>query len=128
LVTAPTSTATNPWFYPQDRAVISASSGGDLAGSVSFKLFDNSADCTTNSDTVGTGGLLFQQPVSVSGASPQTVDTSNSSFRVTSSTTASSLYWRVTYTSTNANQENSSSVCVENIGATITPDGTVSFP
>ena len=43
-------------------------------------------------------------------------------------TTASSLYWRVTYTSTNANQENSSSVCVENIGATITADGTVSFP
>jgi hypothetical protein len=128
LVTAPTSTATNPWFYPQDRAVISASSGGDLAGSVSFKLFDNSTDCTTNSDTVGIGGLLFQQSVSVSGASPQTVDTSNSSFRVTSSTTASSLYWRVTYTSTNANQENSSSVCVENIGATITPDGTVSFP
>jgi hypothetical protein len=126
LVTAPTSIATNPWFYPQDRAVISASSGGDLAGSVSFKLFDNSTDCTANSDTVGTGGLLFQQSVSVSGASPQTVDTSNSSFRVTSST-ATNLYWRVTYTSTNANQENSSSVCVENIGATITPDGTVTF-
>jgi hypothetical protein len=129
-VTVPTSIATNPWFYPQDRAVISAPSGGDLAGSVSFKLFDSSDHCTANSDTVGTGGLLYKEgPDTVSGASPQTVDTSNSSFRVTSSTpVASNLYWRVTYTSTNPNQEPSSSDCVENIGATITADGTVSFP
>jgi hypothetical protein len=123
-VTAPTSIATNPWFRPQDRAVISASAGGNLAGSVSFKLFDSQANCTAN----GTTGLLYQEgPVSVSGASPQTVDTSNSSYRVTSST-AANLYWRVTYTSTNSNQTDSSSVCVENIGATIVPDGTVSFP
>jgi hypothetical protein len=126
-VTAPTSIATNPWFYPQDRATISASAGGNLAGSVSFKLFDNPTDCAADSGTVGTGGLLYQESDSVSGASPQTVDTSNSSFRVTSTTTASNLYWRVTYTSTNSNQTNSSSVCVENIGATITADGTVSF-
>ena len=123
-VTAPTSIATNPWFYPQDRATISASSGGDLAGSVSFKLYDTAANCTTN----GAGGLLYSEgPVSVSGASPQTVDTSNASYRVTSST-AAPLTWRVTYTSTNSNQTDSSSVCVENNGATITADGTVSFP
>jgi hypothetical protein len=122
-VTAPTSIATNPWFYPQDRAVISASSGGALAGSVSFKLFDNSTNCTAN----GTTGLQYTESDPVSGASPQTVDTSNNIFRVTSST-ASNLYWRVTYTSTNGNQTNSSSVCVENIGATITPDGAVTFP
>jgi hypothetical protein len=125
-VTAPTSIATGPYFYPQDRAVISASAGANLAGSVSFKLFDNSTDCAANSDTVGTGGLLYQESDNVSGVSPQTVNTSNSSYRVTS-TTASNLYWRVTYTSTNSNQTGSSSVCVENIGATITPDGTVNF-
>jgi hypothetical protein len=125
-VTAPTSIATNPWFYPQDRAVISASSGGNLAGSVSFKLFDSSADCTA-AGTTGTTGLLYpEESHLVSGASPQTADTTNSSYRVTSSTTVN-LYWRVTYTSTNANQEDSKSVCVENIGATITTDGTVSF-
>jgi hypothetical protein len=126
-VTAPTSIATNPWFYPQDRAVISASAGGNLAGSVSFKLFDSSADCTAN----GATGLLYSEgPDSVSGASPQTVDTSNSSYRVSSSTGTgtSSLYWRVAYTSTNSNQTNSSSVCVENISATITADGSVTFP
>ena len=122
-VTAPTSIATNPWFRPQDRAVLSASAGGNLAGSVSFKLFDSFANCTTN----GATGLLYEEgPVTVSGASPQTVDTSNSTFRVTSST-AANLYWRVTYTSTNSNQTDSSSVCVENMGATITADGTVSF-
>jgi hypothetical protein len=123
-VTTPTSIATNPWFYPQDRAVISASSGGDLAGSVSFKLFDSSADCTAN----GATGLLYSEgPDSVSGASPQTVDTSNTDYLVSSSTSAS-LYWRVTYSSTNTNQTGSSSVCVENIGATITADGSVTFP
>ena len=122
-MTAPTSITTNPWFYPQDRATISASSGGNLTGSVSFKLFDSSTDCMANGPT----GLLYQQgPVTVSGASPQTVDTTNSSYRVTSST-AANLYWRVTYSSTNAAQTDSSSVCVENIGATITADGTVSF-
>ena len=123
-VTSPTSIATNPWFYPQDRAVISASSGGDLAGSVSFKLYDSLANCNANG---ATGRLYSEGPDSVSGASPQTVDTSNTSYRVTSST-AANLYWRVTYTSTNQNQTDSSSVCVENMGATITADGTVSFP
>jgi hypothetical protein len=123
-VTSPTTIDTNPWFYPQDRAVISNSSGGNLAGSVSFKLYNSSANCTAN----GATGLLYSEgPDSVSGASPQTVDTSNSSYRVTSST-AGNLYWRVTYTSTNANQTNDSSVCVESMGATITADGTVSFP
>jgi hypothetical protein len=124
-VTAPTSIATNPWFYPQDRATISASSGGNLAGSVSFKLFDSLANCTANTSA----GLLYTESPdkSVSGPSPQTVDTSNTSYRVTSST-ANNLYWRVTYTSTNSNQTDSSSVCVENNGATITADGTVSFP
>ena len=122
-VTAPTSIATNPWFYPQDRAVISASSGGPLTGSVSFKLFDSFADCTAN----GATGLLYTEgPDNVSGASPQTVDTSNSDYRVHSDTVGS-LYGRVTYTSTNAEQTDSSSECVENIGATITADGTVSF-
>ena len=123
-VTAPTSIATNPWFRPQDRAVISASSGGNLAGSVSFKLYDSLANCTDN----GATGLLYQEgPVTVAGTSPQTVDTSNGTFRVTSST-AANLYWRVTYTSTNSSQTDSSSVCVENMGATIVPDGTVTFP
>jgi hypothetical protein len=134
-VTSPTSIATNPWFYPQDRAVISNSSGGNLAGSVSFQLFNNLTNCSAN----GTTGVLYTEgPDAVSGASPQTVDTSNggtntlggtnsTAYRVTS-TTASNLYWRVTYTSTNTAQTNSSSVCVENIGATITADGTVSFP
>jgi hypothetical protein len=134
-VTAPTSIATNPWFYPQDRAVISASAGGNLAGSVSFKLFDSSANCTANGST---GVLYTESGDTVSGASPQTVDTSNggtnthggtnsTAYRVTSST-SSDLYWRVTYTSTNNNQTDSSSVCVEHIGATITADGTVTFP
>jgi hypothetical protein len=116
-VTAPTSIATSPGFYPPGRAVVSG------ACSVSFKLYDNHTDCTANGST---GVLYTESGDTVSGASPQTIDTTNSSYRVTSST-AANLYWRVTYTSTNGNQTGSSSVCVENMGATITADGTVSF-
>ena len=95
------------------------------SGGTTTSAHDN---CVANGDTVGSGGLVYKEgPDSVSGASPQTVDTSNASYRVTSST-AAPLTWRVTYTSTNSNQTDSSSVCVENNGATITADGTVSFP
>jgi hypothetical protein len=128
-VTAPTSIATNPFFYPQDRATISASSGGNLAGSVAFRLYDSLANCnaTDNVDTVGTNGLLYKETgVSVSGATSVSVNTSNTSFRVTATTAA--MYWKVTYTSTNSSQTGSSSVCVENIADTITPDGSVTFP
>jgi hypothetical protein len=128
-VTAPTSIATNPFYYPQDRATISASSGGDLAGSVAFRLYDNSTHCnaTDNVDTVGTNGLLYKETgVSVAGTSPQSVNTSNTNFRVTATTAA--MYWKVTYTTTNNAQTGSSSVCVENIADTITADGTVTFP
>jgi hypothetical protein len=128
-VTAPTSIATNPFFYPQDRVTISASSGGDLAGSVSFRLYDSLADCNANVATVA-GGLLYsesgQNNDSISGASPQSVNTNNTTFRVTATTAA--MYWRVTYTSTNNAQTGKSSVCVENIADTITADGSVTFP
>ena len=132
--TAPTSIATNPFVYPQDRVTISASSGGNLSGSVKFRLYDSYADCsaTTPSDTVGSGGLLYKESGqtndSVSGASPQSVNTNNTQHKVTS-TTAGNLYWLVEYTSSgNSLQTGSSSACVENVGATITPDGTVTFP
>jgi hypothetical protein len=127
-VTAPTSIATNPFFYPQDRVTISASSGGDLAGKVSWRLYDSLADCTANVATQA-GGLLYSETPStdnITGASPQSVNTNNTSFRVTATTAA--MYWRVTYTSSNGNQTDSSSVCVENIADTITADGTVTFP
>ena len=54
------------------------------------------------------------------------MSTTNTSYRVTAST-AANLYWRVTYTSTNTLQTGTSSVCVENMGISITADGTVSF-
>lgn len=126
--TSPTSIKTNPFFYPQDRVTISASSGGDLAGKVSWRLYDSSADCTANVATVA-GGLLYSEtPASnnIAGASPQSVNTSNTMFRVTTTTPA--MYWRVSYHSTNGNQTDSSSVCVENLESTITADGSVTFP
>jgi len=127
-VTAPTSIATNPFFYPQDRVTISASSGGSLSGTVSWRLYDSLTDCNANVATVA-GGLLYkEEPTSnnISGTSPVSVNTNNTTFRVTAST--ATMYWRVSYSSSNTAQTGSSSTCVENISDTIAADGTVTFP
>ena len=116
-------------WCPSAGSRVSASSGGNLAGSVAFRLYDSSTHCnaTDNVDTVGTNGLLYKETgVSVSGATSVSVNTSNTTTRVTATTLA--MYWRVTYTSTNHAQTGSSSVCVENIAEPITADGTVTFP
>lgn len=127
-VTSPTSIATNPFFYPQDRAVISASSGGTVAGSVTFSLYDTSTHCNAK----GVTGRLFgpDAHTSLTGTgtpSTITVDSSNTNYRV-SATTTGSLYWLVSFSSTNNNQTGSSSTCVEYNAATINADGTVTFP
>jgi hypothetical protein len=104
-------------FIPNDSATVSAPAGGNLAGRVTFELFESS-DCTGNA-------IYTTDPaVPVSGASPQTVSTSNT----TVSTTAANVSWRVTYTSTNTGQKNIPASCVENTALTINNDGTVVSP
>ena len=107
----PTVTSTRQWVVPQDKAKIDTNpTGGTLAGNVTFKLFDTSANCTANGDTVGQGGLLYKSgALPISGAGPQFATTSNTA-AVTTNTT---VYWRVTYVSTNQAQLGSSSVCTE---------------
>ncbi len=126
---APTGITTRQFVYPQDKAVITATGGGALAGSVTFKLFDSSTNCTNgaNATTVGQNGLLYiEGPLSVSGNSPQAKTTSNTTVRIASDAI---VYWRVTYTSTNQAQLGSSSVCVESTDVDYTgDDGTISIP
>jgi hypothetical protein len=106
-----TGISTRQFVYPQDKAVITASAGGNLAGTVTFEMFDTAANCAANtSDTVGTGGLLYREALSVAGASPQAKTTNNTSARIAADTT---VWWRVAYTSTNAAQLGSLSDCVE---------------
>jgi hypothetical protein len=124
VVKVATSLSTGPYFYPQDSATVTAPNGqGDPAGSVKFRLYDSSANCnaTTPSDTVGTGGLLFKQTVSLPATAPFTVSTNNTVAKV-DSTGPTPVYWRVEFTSTNAGQFGRNSICVENIASTITND------
>jgi hypothetical protein len=117
VTTVSTATTTKQFVYPQDKASIAASAGGNLAGSVRFRLYDTSANCTADSGTAA-GGMLYQELGSahaIAGASPQVATTNNTTVAITSSTT---VYWRVFYDSTNASQDDSSSPCTESTQVT----------
>ena len=102
-------------FIPNDSATVSAPAGGNLNGSVKFELFESS-DCS--------GSAIYTKDVSVSGGSPQTVSTNNT----TVSTTAANVSWRLTYTSNNQGQKSIPATCLEKSALTINNDGTVSSP
>jgi hypothetical protein len=117
VVQVDTAISTAPWYYPNDKATISASNGGgNLAGSITFKLYDNATNCAAN----GATGLLYSEPAqTVSGAGPLDFNTSNTNVKVSTSTT---VYWNVTFTSTNPAQRGRNSACAESINATLTGD------
>jgi hypothetical protein len=99
-------------FIPNDSATVSAPQGGNLAGSVKFEVFE-STDCS--------GTAIYTQTVPVSGASSQTVKTTNT----TVSTTAANVSWRLTYTSTNPAQRSIAANCFEKTALSINNDGTI---
>jgi hypothetical protein len=116
VVTAVASSMTSAQsFIPNDKATVSAPAGGNLAGSVKFEVFESS-DCS--------GSAIYSQDVQVSGASPQTVSTTNTAV----STTATNVSWRLTYTSTNPAQKSIPATCLEKSTLTIDDDGSVSSP
>ncbi len=100
-------------FIPNDSATVSAPAGGDLAGTVTFKLFESS-DCS--------GTAIYTKNVSVSGPSPKTVSTDNT----TVSTTAANVSWEVSYDSTNSAQRDIPATCLEKTALAIANDGSVS--
>ena len=122
----PTSITTRQFVFPQDKAVVSATAGGDMAGTLTFRLYDTLANCTANGGTTATG-LLFQ-PTSgsaISGASPQSATTSNTTYRITSDAT---VFWRIDFDSTNPAQLDSFS-CDEKTAVDFTgDDGTITIP
>lgn len=106
----PTTISTRQFVFPQDKAKIGATSGGNLAGSVRFRLFDSLAECQSGSDVKYDSGAI-----AISGAPPQTASTNNTTYRIDSATTH---YWKVSYTSTNASQLDSVSDCEESTQVT----------
>jgi hypothetical protein len=119
---------TAPWYYPNDKATVRAGTGQtDVTGSVTFKLYDTSAHCTSN----GATGLLYTQTVNLSATAgtSKDVNTSNpgggspgaTSVKIPGDSSANPVYWRVSY-SGDTNHFGRLSDCVENINATLTGD------
>jgi hypothetical protein len=106
-------TSAQSWV-PNDSVTVSASSGGNLAGSVSFALYP-STDCTGTA-IYDTGA----NPVPVSGASPQTVSSANT----TAVTATGSYSWQVSFASTNSKQLGIAASCKEVSALTIDNDNT----
>jgi hypothetical protein len=102
-------------WVPNDSATISAPAGGALAGTVSFALYA-SGDCT--------GTAIYSTTAPVSGTSPKTVSTSNS----TSQTASGSFSWSVGYDSDNGAQRDIPASCHETSALTVANGGTVSSP
>ena len=111
VTSVPSSMTTAQSFIPNDSATVSATQGGDLAGSVHFQAYESS-DCS--------GTAIVDQTKTVSGASPQTVSTTNT----TVSTTAANISWSVSYDSTNPAQDDIAATCKEATALTIDNDTT----
>jgi hypothetical protein len=101
----PALTTTQTWTV-KDKATITVSGGGNLTGTAHFALYDNNT-CT--------GTALYTQDVAVSGASPQNPETTPFTFTASQPT----LYWKVSYTSTNSSHANIAATCTENSSLTI---------
>ncbi|EAP97457.1 putative hemagglutinin-related protein [Janibacter sp. HTCC2649] len=113
--TVPSSLTSTQSFIPNDSVTVSATAGGSMAGTVSFDAYE-SANCS--------GTAIYSSTANVSGASPRTVGTANT----TVSTTAPAISWRVSYDSTNAAQRDIPASCHETSTLTISNGGTISSP
>jgi hypothetical protein len=121
-VAQPTMTTTRQFVYPQDKAKITASFGGDLAGDVTFELFDGLEECQAENGVP----VYTEGPIEVSGEPDQFVTTDNTDYRITDDTTH---YWTVSYESDNPSQLDSESACEESTAVAFAGnDGTIDIP
>jgi len=104
-VTDTTSVSTAQNWLPNDSATISSTGGSALDGSVTFTLYNNG---TCDPGTGNANVLYTEGPIAVSGSSPQTRNTNNTTVKVSATATVS---WRAVYTSNNQSVGGSSSNC-----------------
>jgi hypothetical protein len=112
----PSSLTTAQRWVPNDSATISAPAGtGNLSGTVSFDFYA-AANCA--------GTAIYTTTAAVTGTSPQTVSTSNT----TAQLATGSFSWKVSYASTNGAQRSIPASCHESSALTVTNGGTISSP
>jgi hypothetical protein len=100
LVTDTTGIVTAQNWLPNDSATITTTGGSPLSGTLTLTLYGNGS-CT--------GDALYSTgAVGVSGTSPQTVNSNNTTAKVSISTTVS---WKAVFTSSNPNVAGSTSSC-----------------
>jgi len=120
----PSQITTAPSYFPQDSATVTSSVTGNnlpAGGTVVFRLYNSSANCALHGSTVGQGGLLYAESVTLGAAAhSQDAATNNQSVRISGASSA--LYWRVTYATGDTAHTGRQSDCVENITSTIGGD------
>lgn len=119
VTTVPSSMTTAQEWVPNDSATISAPAGGNLAGTVEFKLYASN-DCA-----VGGDAAIFTQSRNVSGSSPQTTVTTTNT---TPQLATGQFSWSVSYDSTNSAQRDIPVSCKETSALTVTNGGTATSP
>ncbi len=108
-----TSLTTAQDWLPNDSTTITSAGGSALNGSVVFKLYNNG----TCSPGANDANVLYTEPSqTISGASPQSAHTNNSSVKVSATATVS---WRAVYTSNAPGVPGNQSSC-ETTALTIT--------
>jgi hypothetical protein len=120
--TVPARMTTAQSWVPRDSATITASAGGNLTGTVTFALYA-SADCAVGGDSA-----IFTTTASVSGESPQTVNTLAANPQPAAVTGSGSYSWLVSYDSTNLAQDDIAASCHETTTLSISNGGTVPAP
>ncbi|MEP6632489.1 MAG: hemagglutinin [Lapillicoccus sp.] len=115
VTSVPSSMTTAQKWVPNDSATVSATAGGAMVGTVSFTLYPTN-NCS--------GTAVYSTTANVSGASPQTVNTANT----TAITASGSFSWKVSYDSTNPAQRDIPDSCQEVSGLTVSNGVAVSSP
>jgi hypothetical protein len=102
VVTDTTAATSAQTWLPNDTGTITSAGGAHLNGTLSIQLYTGDNCGATSGSAVS--GQLYTKTLS-DAASPQSLTTNNTSFTVTASTSVS---WKVTFTSTDANVSGSS--------------------
>ena len=115
---------TAQYYYPQDSATVNVASAlaGDLKGYVQFQAFTSLANCTA-----GTSAAFDSGSIDKTGNTGQslTASTNNTTFKIDTTT---SVWWKVSFTSTNTGIKNVTSNCTETSTVTINNGSTANTP